>query len=506
MGQLDQGLNVYGSQGLRNGNTQLGVYMNWVNDPLEFTYINDNQVDKIVKNFYTANFLFSYGFSDRFTFHFDLPFNVYSEVEPISSYESNTDQSMGDLRFSGTLNLFRKNDPTDPDVKRAGFALIPFLTIPMNNEDDFFGDSSLTGGGLFALDWNLSKRHYLALNLGAQFRERERILNLVIAHQMIASGSYVYRLSCRYRVDLLAEIQSSTVFRKFYIDETTSPVEAFFGLRKQSQSRHLEWNIGIGRGINNGYGAPDFHAFTGISYLFFNRNKPRKHCCDTIVQPIAVVEQQKQIEQKLGSLHIEVVNSNGEAVVTSIQIKKNEIMIVENDTNRIKQPIEAGDYQVILPEQKITESIPVIADQETYKKIVIPVAVPVQAETIVRYIEPIYFDSNKDTIKPESYKALDDVYSIILEFPTIENLQIEAHTDSQGKDVYNLDLSNRRAQAAKEYLIRKGVGKAQIKTIGFGEVRPIEPNETLEGRAKNRRVEFLIQAPNQNIKILQKTN
>jgi OOP family OmpA-OmpF porin len=159
---------------------------------------------------------------------------------------------------------------------------------------------------------------------------------------------------------------------------------------------------------------------------------------------------------------------------------------------------------VILPDQNITEAVQVVADQETYKKIVIPVAAPIQAETIVRYIEPIYFDSNKDTIKPESYKALDDVYSIILEFPNIENLQIEAHTDSQGKDAYNLDLSNRRAQAAKEYLVRKGVGKAQIKTMGFGEVRPIAPNETVEGRAKNRRVEFLIQAPNQNVKILQK--
>lgn len=503
IGQPNQGITVNGSEGLRKGNAQLGVYVNLTDDPLEFSLPPDNRVDGIVDAFLTTDFLFSYGLTNWFTFHFGLPFNPYSSVEPIANFTSTEDTSLGDLRFSGTLNLYKTFDQVDSSIQRSGFALIPFLTIPMNNKDDFFGDASWTAGGLLAMDRHLGKRHYVALNLGARFRETERLLNLVVAHEFITSFAYVNRLSCKSKWDLVAEAQGTTTFRKFYSEEITSPVELLLGLRKQSQSQHWEWSVGGGRGINNGYGAPDFRLYTGLSYLFFDKNKPSKHCCEAKAPPVAVVEEPKP-EQKLGSLHVEVVNSNGEAVVSSMQIKRSEVLVVENVTNRIKQPIEVGEYQVILPDQNITEAVQVVADQETYKKIVIPVAAPIQAETIVRYIEPIYFDSNKDTIKPESYKALDDVYSIILEFPNIENLQIEAHTDSQGKDAYNLDLSNRRAQAAKEYLVRKGVGKAQIKTMGFGEVRPIAPNETVEGRAKNRRVEFLIQAPNQNVKILQK--
>lgn len=507
VGQQNQGLTVYGSEGLRKNNAQIGVFLNLADEPLEFSLPPDNQVDEIVDEFLTADILFSYGLADWFTFRFGIPFNPYSNVEPIANFQNTKDSSFGDFRFSGTLSLYRKWDEVDPSVQRGGFALIPFFTIPMDNTDDFFGDSSWTGGGMIAFDRHLGKRSYIGINLGARFRERERLLNLVVAHQMLASGSYVYRVSCKHRLDFISEIQSSTTFRKFYSEEVTSPVEAFFGFRKQSQSRHWEWNVGAGRALNNGFGAPDFHVYGGLSYLFFGKNAPRKHCCEVTAPKPVVAQEEKPIVQDLGSIHIEIVDSVGRPVVLPIRIIKNEISVVTNTTNRIKQPIEVGTYSIEVDHtQKIVESFAVVSKEETYKKIVIPVTIPKEPETIVRYIEPIYFDSNKDTIKPESFAALDEVFSIILEFPKIQSIQIEAHTDSQGSDTYNLDLSNRRAKSAKEYLIRKGISANQIQSKGFGEVRPIGTNSTSQGRAKNRRVEFLIESPDQNIKIIQKTN
>ncbi len=498
IGQPNQGLSVYGSEGLRKRHAQAGIYLNITDDPLEFSLPPDNRVDAIVDEFFTADALFSYGLTDWVTFHFGIPFNPYSNVEPIANYQSTQDASFGDLRFSGTLNLYRRYDSVDQSIQRAGLALVPFFTFPMDNTDDFFGNSSWTGGGLLAFDRHIGKRHYFGMNLGARFREREQILNLVVSHEALAAVSYAYRMSCKYKWDLIAEAKGSTTFRKFLSEEISSPVELFLGLRKQSQSQHWEWTVGGGRGINNGYGAPDFHLFTGISYLFFNKTKPRAHCCEAIKKSEPVIVTSKPLSQELGSIHIEIVDSNGSPVVMPIQIFKDDQLTVNNSTNRIKQPIEIGKYRIeALGANRIIENIEVVSNQETYKKIVIPVAAPIQTKTEVRYIEPIYFDSNKDTIKSESYQALDEVYSIILEFPNIQSIQIEAHTDSQGKDVYNLDLSNRRAQSAKEYLVRKGVSASQIKTAGFGEVRPIDSNETADGRAKNRRVEFLIQSPNQ---------
>lgn len=286
-------------------------------------------------------------------------------------------------------------------------------------------------------------------------------------------------------------------------EEISSPAEVFLALRKQSQSGHWEWTMGAGRGINNGYGAPDFHLFLGGSYLFFGKNKPRAHCCDTKPAAPAPPPQQTVFVQPLGSFHIEIVDSNGNPVVLPIKIYKKNTLIVENETNRIRQRIEPGLYRIEVASTKtITESIQVMSQQETYKKIIIPaVRAP---EPIIRYVEPIYFDSSKDTIKPSSYAALNEVWSIIQEYSDIKTIQIEAHTDSQGKDAYNLDLSNRRAASAKNYLVQKGIEPEKIKTMGFGEVRPVDTNATAEGRAKNRRVEFLISSPNQQIKIIQR--
>lgn len=66
----------------------------------------------------------------------------------LSNYQGSEDISMGDLRFSGTINLYRTFDEFNPEVQRGGLALVPFtLSVPMDNTDDFFGDTSWTYGG-----------------------------------------------------------------------------------------------------------------------------------------------------------------------------------------------------------------------------------------------------------------------------------------------------------------------------------------------------------------------
>jgi len=71
-------------------------------------------------------------------------------------------------------------------------------------------------------------------------------------------------------------------------------------------------------------------------------------------------------------------------------------------------------------------------------------------------------------------------------------VRVEGHTDSVGSDKYNQRLSERRAHAVVKYLIGKGIESNRLQAAGFGESRPIAPNETPEGRAKNRRTEFHI--------------
>ena len=68
---------------------------------------------------------------------------------------------------------------------------------------------------------------------------------------------------------------------------------------------------------------------------------------------------------------------------------------------------------------------------------------------------------------------------------------VEGYTDSIGSDAYNLRLSERRAQAVRDYLIELGIKPSRITTKGYGKARPVASNETKEGRAENRRVEIL---------------
>ncbi len=107
-------------------------------------------------------------------------------------------------------------------------------------------------------------------------------------------------------------------------------------------------------------------------------------------------------------------------------------------------------------------------------------------------LDRIYFNSGRSRIRKRSFALLKNVAEVIKAHPEITKIRIEGHTDSVGGDALNLRLSNKRAQAVVNYLIKKGVDADRMEAVGFGEERPIQTNGTKAGRAANRRVEFVI--------------
>lgn len=103
----------------------------------------------------------------------------------------------------------------------------------------------------------------------------------------------------------------------------------------------------------------------------------------------------------------------------------------------------------------------------------------------------IQFENGKATIKSSSYQILDAIAKTFIENPTYI-VEVQGHTDNVGKYDYNMDLSERRAQAVRTYLVKKGVPAERLTAHGYGPDRPIDDNKTKAGRAKNRRVEFNI--------------
>ncbi|HNX43386.1 MAG TPA: OmpA family protein [Bacteroidales bacterium] len=103
----------------------------------------------------------------------------------------------------------------------------------------------------------------------------------------------------------------------------------------------------------------------------------------------------------------------------------------------------------------------------------------------------IYFDVNKDVVKPESYGTLKEIAAILNEVPDVK-VKIVGHTDSDGADASNLDLSKRRAASVKNELVKSfNVNGDRLVTDGMGESQPVAPNDTPANKALNRRVEFI---------------
>jgi len=150
------------------------------------------------------------------------------------------------------------------------------------------------------------------------------------------------------------------------------------------------------------------------------------------------------------------------------------------------------DYDIVylsLGMQEIAATIPVTSEPNQnirltlrYKRI-LP---PAPDRGIV--LDNVHFDTGKATIRPESFPELDRVAEYMTHKPNLK-IEISGHTDNVGDPKSNQSLSQRRADACRTYLIKKGIDQARIKAVGYGDTRPLAPNDTVDGRQRNRRIE-----------------
>lgn len=198
-------------------------------------------------------------------------------------------------------------------------------------------------------------------------------------------------------------------------------------------------------------------------------------------------------------------------VITAADTKKPleaDIEVIDNVRNEIiaafKSNSQSGRYLVSLP-SGVNYGIVVrkegylfhsenfdIPKSSAFQEVVKNVELNKLAVGTKIVLRNIFFDFDKATLRPESQAELERVYKLMAEeYPKLK-IELSGHTDDRGNAAYNVDLSERRAKAVVDYLVKKGIGADRLKSAGYGLTQPMVPNTSAANRQLNRRTEFKI--------------
>ncbi len=203
--------------------------------------------------------------------------------------------------------------------------------------------------------------------------------------------------------------------------------------------------------------------------------------------------------QELAPLQVTVLNTKGKPY------SGDKIYFVGQQTNKTLFGVtnSAGKFLIHLPQGDIYDvRIQSIAEEVEYNTIEIPTLNEdehfEQMDIVITYeaaknytLSSLQFESGKSIIKTASYALLDNLIEIMTLKPEMK-IEIAGHTDSDGDEANNLALSQQRADAVRNYLIKKGIASNRIVAHGFGESRPIAENTTESGKQQNRRTEIKV--------------
>ncbi len=155
-----------------------------------------------------------------------------------------------------------------------------------------------------------------------------------------------------------------------------------------------------------------------------------------------------------------------------------------------KSILSPGSYSLsFTKEGYATESTEVTLQDGDTRELNVGLGLPKPQET--PKFKNILFAPGSTDILPESYPAVEEVADFLKSYSTVR-VEIQGHTDSVGDDQMNLELSQRRADAVRELLIKKGIDASRLMARGYGEIKPIGDNRTRKGQEQNRRIEFVV--------------
>lgn len=206
-------------------------------------------------------------------------------------------------------------------------------------------------------------------------------------------------------------------------------------------------------------------------------------------------------DRALLQLEADRSRSEAERAQAALTIRQQELAAAEAaqqeqqaELERTRLELEQQRTELAVREQALQQEQQARADAEARARAALEQVATVREEArglVVTLNGSVLFAFDDASLLPDAQRRLDVVADVLKQAPD-QTFTVEGHTDNIGEDYYNISLSQRRAQAVRDYLASRGVDPSQIRSHGYGEVRPIADNGSPEGRANNRRVEIVL--------------
>ena len=509
------------------GSYYAGLGLVYADDPLVIRY-DDGTEESVVSRQFSTRLAGGYTIGDYARVDVSVPLYPSVVVNDEGGF------AFGDISVAALIPVWSQGD----SATGYSFGVKPKLQLPTGSAEKFTGQGGIGGGLVLAFGGYANQLNY-RVNAGIDLSKKVELDDLGLGSNIALGAGLDYRLTEEWLVGAeltsLVDIAGGTAWNE-------NPVEGhvYGGYWHDSG---LTTHLGLGTGIVAGVGAPDYRVVWGIGYRLpdvFDTDgdgivdesdrcvtepedldgfQDTDGCPDTDNDGDGILDASDECpndaEDKDG---FEDENgcpdpdNDGDGILDGKDQCPNEpgpaatggcpdtdgdgLADAEDECPTEPGPAETkgcpdrdGDRVPDKRDECPDEPIPPQADPARSNGC--PSRVIVTAEKI-EILEKVYFNTNKATIKPVSYSLLDDVAAVLIANPDLTLIEVAGHTDSQGKDSYNKDLSQRRAESVVAYLASKGVDENRLKPVGYGEEKPQDTNDTAEGRANNRRVEFTI--------------
>lgn len=463
-------LTMFGSPVQRHLDWHVGGFADYADNPLQISTLGA-PFRRTVDNQVHLSLFGSIGFLDTFEVGLLAPiifWQTSENLQPIlpGGQTSSTDLNkvaLADWRLTAKYKILDL-----AEFYPFGLAFVTALTIPVGNDDAFGSDGGVGAEALLAADYVLLRALRLGGNLGFRYRPGTRQLRDITIGNELTWGVATHLPFITRNTDVLVELNGAVSLADKTsgpqgISEGEVPVEISGALRYRIR-RNITLTGGLGSGLTNGAGTPNYRAFIGLGgqwvtggWLRTDYGSPNfrgalRPCDDRDYGPNVLLD------------------------AWGCPVPEREFAGVPDD--------KTVDTMLNVPPQPVRPPEPEPEPQKPERVIV--------TERNIIITEQVHFATGKDTILEQSFPILLDIARVMQRNPQIELLRIEGHTDSVGREDKNLDLSIRRAASVRRFLIESGIDESRLESVGYGQSRPIADNKTKEGRAKNRRVEFTI--------------